>query len=93
MPRQYIRISEDFIVFIDYPFANYRKSNDSVTLDILGNPAFACSLILVNVPKAVSDKLTVEIKTDASYTEIRPVPGSRKRKYTLNGGSRIRLGW
>lgn len=44
LPRQYIRVNEDFLVFIDYPIAHSHKRKNSMTIQLDGDNQLSCNL-------------------------------------------------
>ncbi len=58
VPRQYIKIDEDFLIFIDYPIMHQSKTGKSITIHLDGDKEMCCNLNILKLGKR-SIKMTV----------------------------------
>ena len=47
VPIQYIKIDEDFLIFIDYPLTYFKEKEKAVTIHLDGDSDFSCNLKII----------------------------------------------
>jgi hypothetical protein len=92
VPRQYYKIKNGALVFVDYPITGLRSSSRSVTFRTLGDERFDCSLHITGIPQKQLHQLAIEIKSGSTYKAISP-KGKGRNQFQIMGGSLIRISW
>ncbi|MBF4494184.1 hypothetical protein IR010_16670 [Flavobacterium sp. MR2016-29] len=88
VPRQYIKINEDFLLFIDYPITQYSKKGNSVTLHLDGSEEMICNLNIIILNKTADTK----IKLEANGEVLKESKKTKKmHKYEVCGKSSIKI--
>lgn len=89
VPRQYIKIDEDFLVFIDYPIIQQTKRGNSITIQLDGDPDMSCNLKIL---KLKNSKITMEVlqnkETLKPFTEK-----ANAHEYKLSGQGAVKIQW
>ncbi|MBE8726408.1 hypothetical protein [Flavobacterium hungaricum] len=90
MIRQYHKVkNEDFLLFLDYPLINYRKSKQSVLFTVLGSAEFECNFKIV-----LPENRNIKFQVFAQKQIIEPAAKSNLLlEYTVAGGSAVKVSW
>lgn len=89
VPRQYIRISDDVVIFLDYPITQFTKRKKSVTITLDGDQEAFCNLKIIK-------KSTLNIKVNVSINGeiLKTFKNSPAMDaYLVGGKSIIKLHW
>jgi hypothetical protein len=88
VPRQYIKIEDDFLIFIDYPITQYRKRKKSITITLDGDQDAYCNL------KIIQNKSHIKVIASINGTNLKPFKKSFvMHEYLLSGKSSLKLKW
>ncbi|MDP5200326.1 hypothetical protein [Flavobacterium sp. DG2-3] len=90
MVRQYHQVkNEDFLLFLDYPLINYRKSKQTLRFTVLGSVEFQCNFKIV-----LNDNNNIKMQVFEQNQIIEPkVKSKMLLEYTVAGGSAIKVSW
>ncbi|MDP9046625.1 MAG: hypothetical protein M3N14_00715, partial [Bacteroidota bacterium] len=95
VPRHYHQVpGEDFMIYVDYPSANFSKKGNSVSLSIKGDERLTCRLMIINKEHHKLPKFSVFVKGDGKKEDI----AGKQRKdghleYTVNGNQDVVIKW
>ena len=88
VPRQYIKIDNDFLIFIDYP-QQYTKRGKSITLKLNGDKDMSCNLKIIKI----STK-KIQMKVFEGKEILKPFEKNSKREeYKISGQAVIKIQW
>ncbi|RZJ48854.1 MAG: hypothetical protein EOO44_19415 [Flavobacterium sp.] len=89
VPRQYLKVNEDFMIFIDYPVTQFSKRGNSVSILLDGNQDMSCNLKLIWLSKnKIKPTITQEKKIlNPSYKKIESMG------FIANGKGLIKIKW
>ena len=88
VPRQYIKIDNDFLIFIDYP-QQYTKRGKSITLKLNGDKDMSCNLKILKI----STK-KIQMKVFEGKEILKPFEKNSKREeYEISGQAVIKIQW
>lgn len=88
VPRQYIKIDEDFLIFIDYP-NQFTKRANSVTIHLDGNKDMNCNLKIMALQ---TQKVQMEVLQDNEI--LKPYRKNIKiHEYKIAGQGTIKIQW
>jgi len=86
--RQYIKIDENFLVFIDYP-NRYYKRGKSLTIKLEGDKEMQCNLKIIQLK---NHKIQTRLFQDKQ--EVQPFKKSAKmHQYKISGQGSLKLQW
>ena len=88
VPRQYIKIDEDFLVFIDYP-NQYNKREKLITLKLDGNKDMSCNLKIIKLNKS-----SINMKVIYKKAILKPFKKTAKmHEYKISGQGLVKVQW
>ena len=88
VPRQYIKINEDFLVFIDYP-NQYNKKEKLITLKLDGNKDMSCNLKIIKLNKS-----SINMKVIYKKAILKPFKKTAKmHEYKISGQGLVKVQW
>jgi len=88
IPRQYIKIDDDFLIFIDYPH-QYSKRGNSVTLKVNGDKDMNCNLKIIKIN---NHKIQMNVFEDKEI--LKPFEKTSKiQEYKVSGQAVIKIQW
>ena len=88
VPRQYIKINEDFLVFIDYP-NQYNKREKLITLKLDGNKDMSCNLKIIKLNKS-----SINMKVIYKKAILKPFKKTAKmHEYKISGQGLVKVQW
>jgi len=88
VPRQYIKIEEDFLVFIDYP-NQYKKRGKSITIKLYGDKGLSCNLKILKIGnRNIKLKITHDNKALTAFKE-----NIKIHEYEISGHGVIKIQW
>lgn len=88
VPRQYIKIEEDFLVFIDYP-NQYKKRGKSITIKLYGDKGLSCNLKILKIgDRNIKLKITHDNKALTAFKEDIKI-----HEYEISGHGVIKIQW
>ena len=88
VPRQYIKIDDDFLIFIDYPH-QYSKRGNSVTLKVNGDKDMNCNLKIIKIN---NHKIQMNVFEDKEI--LKPFEKTSKiQEYKVSGQAVIKIQW
>lgn len=89
VPRQYMKIDNEFLVFIDYPISQFNKRKNSITVTLDGDKEASCNLKIIPISKK-------DININLMHNEDVLTPLKKQDKiheYTIDGQCYIKLEW
>lgn len=89
VPRQYIKIEDDFLLFIDYPIIGQKKRGKSITIHLDGDIAMCCNLKII---KLGDRKINMKVFQDKELLKAFHENANR-HEYRVSGQSVIRVQW
>lgn len=88
VPRQYIKIDENCLIFIDYPH-QFNRRGKSVTIDLYGDPDMSCSLKIIK-----DGGKNIQIKVLQDNETLQPhKKGLKMHEYEISGCGRVKIKW
>jgi hypothetical protein len=88
VPRQYIKIEEGFLVFIDYP-NQYKKRGKSITIKLYGDKGLSCNLKILKIgDRNIKLKITHDNKALTAFKEDIKI-----HEYEISGHGVIKIQW
>jgi hypothetical protein len=95
VPRQYIRIpDEDFMVFTDYPTVNQNLKKNTISFDVVGDPALTCSMRILNRGKKRLPKFKLKLDNNEDQQQIESVKETKDGlDYTIHGNQKVTISW
>ena len=89
VPRQYIKIEEDFLLFIDFPITQQSKRGTSVTLKLDGDKDMPYNLKII---KRNTRKIEMQVYQDKNL--LKPFKKEAKmHEYEISGHGKIKIQW
>jgi len=87
--RQYIKIDEDFFVFIDYPMTHHSKRGASITIHLDGEKELSCNLKIIRL-----NKKAIVMKVVQDGETLKPFNKNAKiHEYEVSGQGIIKVQW
>lgn len=89
VPRQYIKIEDQFLLFIDYPITAQRKRGKSITIVLDGDTDMSCNLKIFKLkgetssPQVQQDKIILQPFSDKAQVE----------QYKIAGCGTVKVQW
>jgi hypothetical protein len=89
VPRQYIKIEDDFLLFIDYPIIGQNKRGKSITIHLDGDIAMCCNLKIIKLgERKINMKVFQDKELLKAFHENADI-----HEYRISGQSVIRVQW
>ncbi|TCN57642.1 hypothetical protein D0809_13750 [Flavobacterium circumlabens] len=88
VPRQYIKIDEDFLIFIDYPH-QFTKRGKSVTIHLDGDKDMTCNLKVIKLSKS---KIDFKVLQDNEMLKAHKKT-AKMHEYEISGQALIKIQW
>ncbi|MDR6764417.1 hypothetical protein J2Y38_004650 [Flavobacterium sp. 2755] len=89
VPRQYIKIEDDFLLFIDYPITEQNKRGKSITIHLEGDPQMHCNLKIIKLrDKKIKMKLFQDKEPLDAFHENAGI-----QEYKISGRAIIKVQW
>jgi hypothetical protein len=89
VPRQYIKIEDDFLLFIDYPIIGQNKRGKSITIHLDGDIAMCCNLKIIKLgDRKINMKVFQDKELLKAFHENADI-----HEYRISGQSVIRVQW
>lgn len=88
VPKQYIKVNEDFLIFIDYPISQYSKRGKSITLTIDGDKSMFFNLKIIQINQKIKVKILLNGKV---LTKLKKT--AKMQEYEIEGQSKIKVEW
>jgi hypothetical protein len=89
VPRQYIRLDDDRMIFVDYPITKLRKSRKNLIFHVIGDADLQCNIRLLNFSKSMLEKAKVEFKPLNSYIAANTT--DERNLFSVNANSVVRI--
>lgn len=89
VPRQYIRVNDDFLIFVDYPVTRHFKRKQTITLILDGDRNSLCSLRIIPIGKKNN---SIKVLQDGAILK-NAKSSSHLTEYELNGQGIIKIMW
>lgn len=86
VPRQYIKIDEDFLIFIDYPH-QFTKREKSITIHLNGDKEMSCNLKIIKLAK---NKIDFKVLQDNEILKPHKIT-AKMHEYEISGMGTIRI--
>lgn len=91
IPRQYYKVpGEDFMIYLDYPAADFKHSKNTVTLKVKGDERLSCRMLLVKQGKKKLPAFTVKGRTGELAVQLHK---DRHIEFAVNGDQEIAINW
>jgi hypothetical protein len=88
VPRQYIKIDEDFLIFIDYP-NQYNKRGKAITINLDGSKDMSCNLKIIKLgSRNIKMKVFQDRKTLSAFNE-----SAKMHEYKVSGKGSVKIQW
>jgi hypothetical protein len=91
----YFKISESFMIFIDYPTANFQSEKNFASFSVLGDARMNCKMLLIPLGKKALPEISVT--TDGRSKDSKDVKGkllpNGYRELLLQGNQKITVQW
>ncbi|OCB78228.1 hypothetical protein B0A79_15585 [Flavobacterium piscis] len=89
VPRQYIKIEDDFLVFVDYPVIQQTKRGKSLTIHLQGDKDMCCNLKILKL-----DDRNIKMKVFQDKDLLKAFYESAKiHEYRISGQAVIKVQW
>ncbi|TDW52128.1 hypothetical protein EV144_101812 [Flavobacterium sp. 270] len=89
VPRQYIKIDDNFLVFIDYPIIGQTKRGNSITIKLDGDTDMNCNLKII---KLKNNKIQMTISQDKET--LKPFTDNANiHEYKVSGQGSVKIQW
>jgi hypothetical protein len=93
VPRHFYRVpGEEFMVFVEYPAAGFKKTGKKVTFNVKGDARFACRMVITKPKKDKLPSITVKQGPKKIGLSGRILKGG-DIEYAINGGDQIKISW
>jgi hypothetical protein len=89
VPRQYIKIEDDFLLFIDYPIIGQNKRGKSITIHLDGDIAMCCNLKII---KLGDRKINMKVFQDKELLKAFH-ENANIHEYRISGQTVIKVQW
>jgi hypothetical protein len=89
VPRQYIKIEDDFLLFIDYPIIGQNKRGKSITIHLDGDIAMCCNLKII---KLGDRKINMKVFQDKELLKTFH-ENANIHEYRISGQTVIKVQW
>jgi len=89
VPRQYIKVDEDFLLFIDYPIMHSAKRGNSLTIKLDGDKDMSCNLKLIKVTEISKD---TKVFQDGEMVKAFK-KNTKMQEYKIAGTGTIKIQW
>ncbi|KQB42710.1 hypothetical protein [Flavobacterium aquidurense] len=89
VPRQYIKVKEDFLVFVDYPVTHYTQKGKSVTIVLDGDPDMHCNLKIIAL-NTINHK--IDVLQDREILKGRK-KNKKVKEYEVSGKGVLKIQW
>jgi hypothetical protein len=85
---------ESFMMFIDYPIADFRKRGDSIRFSVKGSEKLSCRMVLLSLDRQSLPDFLVKgnLQNDVPSLEVKENK-KKYREYPLNGNQKIEINW
>ncbi|KRB59002.1 hypothetical protein [Flavobacterium sp. Root186] len=88
VPRQYIKIDEDFLIFIDYP-NQYKKRGKVITINLDGDKDMSCNLKIIKLGNEnIKMKVFKDKKALSAFNE-----SAKMHEYKVSGQGSVKIQW
>ncbi len=87
VPRQYLKLNEDLMVFVDYPVISSSKRQNTMTIKLDGNPEMQCNLKIISVEnKKITAKVFQENEILKAFKKT-----SEMHEYKISGKGSFKI--
>jgi hypothetical protein len=91
VPRHYIKPTEEFMVYVEYPAGKIRKSKGSLSFDLLGDGRLTCSLRIIPKQKKSFNFELLDRTNKNKMEEKKSKEGHLE--FEVNGNQLLQLKW
>jgi len=89
VPRQYIKIEDDFLLFVDYPVIQQNKRGKSITIHLDGDPDMHCNFKIIKLSnKEIKMKVFENKELIDAFNE-----NAKIQEYKISGQAIIKVQW
>lgn len=89
VPRQYIKVDQDFLVFIDYPITQQNKRGNSITVHLDGDKNISCNLKVIKLGKqSIKMKVFYDGELRKAFKKT-----AKMHEYEIPGQGLIKIQW
>ncbi|AXB58046.1 hypothetical protein [Flavobacterium fluviale] len=88
VPRQYIKIDEEFLIFIDYP-NQFTKRRKSVILQLNGDKAMTCNLKIIKIK---TKKIQMNVEQESQILKPHQ-KNANMHEYKVSGQGAVKISW
>jgi hypothetical protein len=95
VPRHYYQLpGEHFMIYVDYPSANFTKKGNSASFSVKGDERLTCRLMIINADQHKLPEFSVTGKRGDKKDAIARIPRKDGHlEFTVNGGQDIHIKW
>jgi hypothetical protein len=91
IPRHFYKVpGEDFMIYLDYPTANYKHRKGSLSFKVKGDERLYCRMLVVKKDRSSLPAFTVKGKNGELEARHR---NDGHIEYSVNGNQQIKLNW
>lgn len=91
VPRHFYKVpNEDFMIYLDYPTANFKYRKGSVTFNVKGDQRLTCRMLMVKKDRKPLPEFTVKDKKDVLKGVHR---NDGHIEFMINGNQHIQINW
>jgi hypothetical protein len=91
IPRHFYKVpGEDFMIYLDYPTAEFKHRKGSVSFKVKGDERLTCRMLMINTGKKKLPAITVKTGT----TELKhKALKDGNIEYAVNGNQKVKVNW
>ena len=89
VPRQYIKIEDDFLLFVDYPIIQQNRRGKSITIHIHGDKDMCCNLKILRLGDR---KINMKVFQDKDIVDAFN-ESAQVHEYRISGQAVIKVQW
>jgi hypothetical protein len=91
IPRHFYKVpNEDFMIYLDYPTANFEYRKGSISFNVKGDERLSCRMLVVKKDKMLLPEFTIKDEKDV-------LKGIRRKdghiEFLINGNQQIKINW
>lgn len=87
VPRQYLKLNDNFIVFVDYPVISSSKRQNTMILKLDGNPEMKCSLKIISLG---NKKITAKVFQEKEVLKASKI-SANMHEYKISGSESFKI--
>ena len=89
VPRQYIKIGDEFLLFVDYPIIHQNKRGNTVSIKLDGDKDLNCNLKIIKIKNSsIKMKVLQDKQTQKPFTA-----NANIHEYKISGQGTVKIQW